>query len=236
MDSMSDTVAAGQEVAGPDTIDNLLAWWKPETLVAVGHGNAIATWEDSKNANDAVAQEAASATYDTAVALNGHGAANFPNNAALNVATINTSTLVPCTIAAVIRVANLAADNTIFGGNTNGCVQFRVSSAGKLQLIHQSVALIGADTTTLTVNTNYFVVATYSAAGVWAFYIDGVAGATGTSLITPAAGAAILGGREGLTEDFIGRIWEAMVYSRALLAAEVAVLQTYVTDKFGLGS
>jgi len=133
--------------------------------------------------------------------------------------------LKPCTFIARVIVTDVVSARTFMSGSTaTGPVAFKVHTDGKPKLEKGATSTIGYATTAITNGLDTVLAASYSAAGVWAHYTNGVdngSGTTDTAIIvkTNRIGAASAG-------DFPmkGSIAAISIYNTVLTPAQVAAI------------
>lgn len=137
-------------------------------------------------------------------------------------ASINVSTL---THTAWIKVLGTGNRAIIGGTKASGvrCPEFRVDGNNKLELLEQSVASIATSTGSVPLGIWTFVSVSYSASGVWTFYINGVASGTGTNLRSLAFANTLIG-KQLVAENFNGKLDDVRIYGRVLTSTEISNL------------
>lgn len=124
-----------------------------------------------------------------------------------------------------------ATFRTIIGWSADsGGPQFRVNSDNTLGILNQNVANIGTSSGTVTNSVWSHVAVSYDASGNYAFYINGAASGSGTSLqtftfSTLKIGAKFFGG--GVDERFIGDIDDLRIYKRILTLSDINEVYTF---------
>lgn len=132
----------------------------------------------------------------------------------------------PFTLIFVHRTVTEGADRTLWGGPASGNIQFRVNTADKLELLKAAQYAFSTKSTSSHATAAWvYSAVTYSAAGVYAFYLNGAAdGGPTTDLQTFVnTSAPTIGYRATSTEPYHGWIAFGRVYDQALGAAQIAV-------------
>ena len=124
--------------------------------------------------------------------------------------------------AIVFRTAS-GVNHAITGGSKGSGTrspEFRMNTDNKIELLEQSVASIGVSTGTIAQDTWAHVAVSYSATGVFTFYINGVASGTGTNLRSFAYENHFIG-RQLTAEWFAGKIQHYAIFNRVLESSEI---------------
>jgi hypothetical protein len=147
----------------------------------------------------------------------------------------------PFTAFAVVKLAAtgsymaiMSAYDPLLSGATQG-VEWRINPSGNQELLKQETALIGTSTTALTAGTWVKLAVTYSAAGVYTFYLAGAADGTATNDQTFVAGTETSIGSIGLgsTEFWNGDIAELIKYDSVIAGADLTLINDYLDGKYG---
>lgn len=201
---------------------------------AAGNGDSVGIWKD-QSGQGSHAYNGVAPTYATSVAgLSGKNALDF---ASQYLASFESAARKPMTIAFVIRpdavgggTARAAIGSSVAGGYSITCgasnAQWQAAAAG---------VGLGASVTTLSAATPYVLVFTYDGSGNYVYRTNGSASASGTDNRTPTAstlafGAANLSG----TNPFDGLIAEVCNYDNVLSAGDIAGLEAYLAQKYGI--
>ena len=104
---------------------------------------------------------------------------------------------------------------TIKGNATTNGPQFRINGSNQLELVKQTVTLIGTSTSIVPNNKFSYVACTYDVSGNYVFYINGLLAGSGTNLQTFVFGNIQIGSQSSGTESFKGKISSFQMYSTA---------------------
>jgi hypothetical protein len=140
----------------------------------------------------------------------------------------------PVTYFAVINLSSVGVTSSMQGASIDNGFQYRVSSA-KQSFVDQNHAVVGVSNTSLVATTWYIIAITYSAVGVYAFYL-GTVGLDGTATLDrSAASPTTILGRHGTTagaEEFTGDWAEYIKYDRVLTMSELNIVGNYLETKY----
>jgi hypothetical protein len=130
-------------------------------------------------------------------------------------------------IAAVNFPQDLGANRVILGGSGWSCIEFGiVKSNYKLWLNKSGAAVIGTSTAGLTKNILQVAAVSYSATGVYQFYLNGAPEATATVNETFTARTGIIGAANGgAAEPFDGIMTAISYYDTVLTDAQVLAVR-----------
>lgn len=219
----------------PATISGLTARWRADQITGVSTGGNVASWPDM-SINGYTATQGNTSIQPTwqPTALGGKpvvrcNASGQPLNAA---APTGGTTQ---TVIAVINPTAVTGTYTIRGSDSSGGLQFRISNS-TLGFVKESIADIGAGTTTLTAGVPVVVAGSYdSGTGAYAFYINGAAAGSGTNAQTLSAQPTRIGQNgAAAAENFSGDIAELLVYSRVLTAGDRSTFDGYAQRRYGI--
>lgn len=193
---------------------------------------AIATWNDESGNARNFAQATPANQPNATTQLNSLPIATFATDDYLaNAASL---TLKPVTFISLFRSTTTGVLRTLIGSSTNG-LQFLVGDTNRLRVTQTWVSVIGNATTVLAADTWYLGVATYSAAGVLAFRLNGATdGSTTNDLVIGASSYDIGRNKQGGGEYWNGNIAELLVYNSVLSDANLQLIEGYIMHKFGL--
>lgn len=132
----------------------------------------------------------------------------------------------PMTIIARATFTSSADYRTIIGDSIGGGGYhfYRSQTSGKMDLTKGGIAGIGSASTVASLSTDYVLAVTYSAAGAFAFYLNGAADGSGTNNQTFNASDIIIGGFGTTTYPMYGSIAALAVYGAELTSGEVATV------------
>lgn len=139
----------------------------------------------------------------------------------VNVGASELLTGVPFTYTIWIRPTG-ATTRTILAGVSGSHQQFRIVSTGQMQFVKQGSAVIASSTANAGNDVWNFIALSYSAAGDYAFYLNGTAAGSGNSVQTFVNSATLIG--EIPWQPFNGRIDDLRIYNRSLSATEIKTL------------
>ena len=111
---------------------------------------------------------------------------------------------------------------TVVGSGYNA-PQLRIDS-GKPTLLATAAQQFSSSTGTIAANTWSYIGVTYSASGVFTYYINGVAAGSGTVARTFTFTSNYIGRTSTASENFVGSIDGVRMYNRILSPAEMASL------------
>jgi hypothetical protein len=131
----------------------------------------------------------------------------------------------PWTGVAWVKIADTSAVRTIFGGSANG-MQFRISSAEKINLTKTGTADIATSTGAITVGEWVHIAASYDASGNYAFLINGSASGAGTNDMSISVTDTAIGRRTS-AEYFDGNMAEMASFTRVLSSTEINEIYDY---------
>lgn len=217
-------------MATPDTIANLDAWWKADSL-ALADGALVATWADSGSGGHA-ASSTNKPIYKASI-VNGKPVLRF--NGTTNYLTSNASASLPAqTIFAVVSAVS-SPGATIRGASASGGLQYRLSYL-KPGILSQYVADLGGSTSPVTASTFTVVAVSWANATSSAHYLNGAAngGVAQTASLTAGTTTNIGRNGSGANEFYNGDLAELIVYSRVLIASERATVDSYLSDKYAI--
>lgn len=222
---------------GPNTITGLFAWYKPDAGVTVT-GGAVSEWADQSGQGNHLTQATASRrpTHGVTV-INSVPVLGFSSGAASQLARTATTvgiSAAPFTVFAVFRRASTAADTLVNIGAGNGGRQFRTFQS-KLHIVRTNQAVLPSGATVLPINTNCIGVARYTAGNNLDFLLNGASdGSAAAGTNNFAEGPLSVGTRPQGDEGWNGAIAEVIAYNRALTTAEIATVDSYLSDKYAI--
>lgn len=227
-----------KQIKGPGAINAGVQFW----LRADDGVSTAAAWNDfSGNDNDAAQATAASQPVFNANATNfnpgfvldgANDFMNFSTNAGIS----GTNQF---TVVSVSKRATNSNSDIMLGAATdvqNG-FGFGYINANQFQVTATTTGsvLSNAVTYPLAINKPYLLATSRAAANAFTLYANGVVNNTGTPAWTFLANNLRLGWRGGATTDYYsGTINEIVVYNRALNAAEMQQVNSYLSLKHGL--
>ena len=133
--------------------------------------------------------------------------------------------LKPVSAVASITLPNTTGYRTVLGCNPRGGLQFRVNqTTNTINLTKADIAEIGLSSGSVATNTRTSVGFTYSAAGVYNFYLNGLASGSGTNDQTFVAGEATIGAyfSPSVVHLFNGTIHSVAIWNVVLTPAQMA--------------
>lgn len=222
-------------MAQPDTISNLDAWWKADSL-NLANGAAVATWIDSSgNGLDATQANATRQPSFATAVVNGRPAVRFNGAEEDRLDSAASSSYSETTIFAVFRpVATLATNQNLRAVNGTGGLQFFFRS-DRLKLAKSNIAEFGASNVVITSSRFQIGTALFSdAADQVVYYHDGVNVGTASTTLSMNAGLGTYIGNTATGEALNGDIAELIVYSRVLSTSERATVHSYLQDKYAI--
>ena len=221
-------------MAAPDTIPNLAAWWKADSL-GLADGATVSSWADSGPGGWTATQGTASArpTFRTAV-LNGKPVVRFDGVDDFLISSASTSHT-ETTIFAVIKPTSTTGDRSIRVASGSGGITSTIRD-GKPRMGSQD--LVSLHTSTTTVSTTAFQVLTCSysdSTNTVAFHRNGSADGSSTAVTaSPTAGRTTQIAAEPAGGYLVGDLAELVIYSRVLTSSERAEVHSYLQDKYAV--
>lgn len=230
----------GGNVFSPASIATLGAWWDASVIGTLfqdtglatpvtTNGNPIGGWRDISGSGKTLTQGTAAAqpTYSTGSAPSGLPTASFDGGDVMTSAGIGAAQ--PYTI---FHVGKMTTDQTYYydGALTNRCACGNsLGGTSKLDLFAGSVVggpATGAD------STFHLYAATFNNASS-ALRLDRAAYSSGTAGTQSLADGFTLGNRYTLAFNLIGNIAEVIIYTSALSAANIVLVENYLKAKWG---
>lgn len=149
--------------------------------------------------------------------------------------TIDPAVFKPGWVACVVSATNFTAARIIVAGDGTGLLLRTNITTGLPHLEAQASANIADATTALVAATPAVLVATYSATGAYAFYVNGTAAGSGTSNQTFSAGGKLhIGGSSG-SGSFLGLMGDVLIGAGAVLTAtERSMLTARLGSRYGI--
>lgn len=211
----------------PDGVAGLVAWKKfateqyedqAKTTPATGT-DPVGAWGDSSgNGNDIVI-----GTADARPVLSGGDVVFDGTDDRLS--TAGMMTLKPATLFCLVNFANLTGNRRIWGGTDTG---LGIDTNGTaLRLMKTNSALIATSSAAMSTGSWIRIIVTYSAAGVYAFYVNGSAAGTGTNDQVIAGVRTFMSGESG-TAPLFASVREAGIYDNVISAGDITALDTYL--------
>lgn len=228
-------------MSDPSSISGLQYWVKSDTGVykdaaktqACADGDSVYTWADqSGNGRDFVQATSANRPVFHTNRVNGLAAVTFGGAAATNMANTHPSVSQPYTICTVFKPVSLS--------NTYNCMCD--TAAGGPQISYEKV---GGTTPTYYMYWGTQVYGGTSKFGIFADYIASFnttasytmsQGVIITAAGNPGAGAiqnTILGNSPALVNNIVGDMAEFFLYNKALSVADLELLTTYASSRYG---
>lgn len=225
-------------MAAPDTIPNLSAWWKADSL-ALAAGAAVSSWADSGPGGFTATQATAAArpTFQTGQ-INGKPVVRF-DGVDDGLVSGASSSHPETTIFAVVRPSTVTATGiySVRAGSGSGALIFRIRDT-KINFGYQAVTQAAFGTTSLAANASRVITGSYSdSANTTAYYLDGSAdgGSTAETTSLTAGLTSAIGMEPGQSARyFVGDIAEIIIYSRVLTASERAEVHSYLQDRYAI--
>jgi hypothetical protein len=225
----------------PSSINDLVYWFKTDTLSSVTAGNQVPTlqnatpWYIGANANNSTGGGGAKVSAAT---LNGLPTLTFPASNAAEYLLAAPVLLGQTTIFVVFNPAIVTATaGELVSGPTNS-LDFGTTFGTHLNfyLSETNVAVIAIDTTTLALNTWVQANVTYNTtSGAYAFRVAQTASSSGTSAkpITIASGS--VGFSQAAGSGFLnGSLAEMIIYNRVLTLTQIQTIEAYLHAKWGV--
>lgn len=210
----------------PNTIANLKAWYKADSL-SLNDGDAISTWADSSgNGFDASSTLTARPLYKVNI-VNGKPAILFDGSDDGFTAAITSVGTRSITCFVVYKTSNAATQQVFISSKSSTAAIFQQSSS--------KLIVYDAPTSALATDTNWHVVGYTCNASGTTYYKDGV-----TEAQTAMTNATVTLDRIGRFQEAVpqysvnGYIAEIVLYSRVLGATEINNVQAYLGAKYGI--
>lgn len=213
-------------IDGPDDVNGLLAWYKPETLTNTVDGSEVVHWPDSSGNDYHLISPTGPAYYSSI--LNGVDILRY--GAATDYLRTNLTSLVqPRTHFSVAIATNTAAGYLYDSDGGSGRNMLWLASGAAT--LYSGTGLTGP----VINNTEYY---------LWALTIDGTSSAIRTNKVNAASGDSGAGPWDGITVGnrntaataWRGDIAETIFYSGALNSDEVSAIEEYLWSKYDLGN
>lgn len=213
----------------PGDVPTGLNLWLKADSIAQADGSTLPSWADSSPAGN-TATEATNPPFFYLNIQNGKPAVYF------NGTTSKLNSAAPAgssaqTIIGVLGIVVSGAGNTIRGASVSGGIQFR-NNAGTLQIVKQSVGVVGSSSAGAIADTLFHIVTmTYdSVTGAWAIYVDQVLKGSGTNVQALTASTTTPG--VGGTQVLNGYLGELAQWSRVLTGTELANISNGLKSKW----
>lgn len=219
-------------MAAPNTITNLVGWWKADAIGGLSNGAAVTSWTDSSGTGNTVTNTGTGTTYQTNQ-INSLPAVH-PSGTSGNYLSGTLTAAQPWTLFAVIR---RDADN--------GATQTPVASSGAadtaLYITTTEAVGVWAGTAELLTATGQTVDSAHIYAAVGngastAIFLDGTSVATGNPGTNGFTGITFGSAAAHNAEWFAGEIAEVIIYARLLNPTERALVHSYLSDKYALST
>lgn len=221
-------------MGAPNTIPNLDAWWKADSL-ALAEGATVSSWADSGPGGFTATQGTAAAqpTFRTGQ-INGLPVVRFDgvDDVLLsNASTSHTET----TIFSVIKPTSTVGDRSIRVASGSGGITSTIRD-GKPRMGSQDLVSLHTSTTTVSTTAFQVLACSYSdSTNTVAFHRNGTADGSSTAVTaSPTAGRTTRIGAEPAGGYLVGDIAELIVYSRVLTSSERAEVHSYLQDKYAI--
>ena len=228
----------GADGGVPSTISDLVFWFQGDEA-NVGSGNGIhalgnsCPWYRGLNAYPLNGP----GITRSATQLNGKNVFTFPVSSAGRYQFAAGLALTSATFFLVIN-PNLSGSNPGWEiSGPSGALEFaQDTSAAKVALVKDSVAVIGTSTGALTNGSWYQINASYDGGtGDYSFRIGQMASGSGTNSQTISANTTVIGYNSGTgAADSDGSFAEIIIYNRALTLSEIEEIEGYLNSKWGV--
>lgn len=216
----------------------LPSFWLRADRTYTANGATVATWTDASRGLPATT--VAGTPTMAKAGLGGKAAVAFAATSYLD--TLRSASARPVTIVTVCKFTDFI-DYRAFAGIVNagsGGIDFRPDKDGqpaarKMQLLNASQALIASAGTALTPGTNYILGLTFSAAGAYAFYLNGAPDGSGTTATAITAGKQRrIGASIGALAPAVGALAEYLEWDYVLTAGEMLSVALDLGAKYGI--
>ena len=226
----------------PASLTGILLWLEADegvytdagSTICVNNNDRLYQWND-KSGNGYNFTETAFKPWFKTNILNNHPVIGFyyPDNSASFIS--NTSLAnnqKPQTIAIVIRLEDVTANGVIYGGQsgTTGGFQLDVNS-NHFRLVSPGGAVIGSNTSSISIDTWYLLIATYDASGNYTFTLNGSSDGSGTNDRTLINYASSIG-KDSSNIVMKGDIAALVRTSAIITSDEKTNLATYWNTKY----
>lgn len=229
------TISGGTLMLGagglrPNALAGASVWLEAGTGVVTSSGNVTTWFDQSGNGHDFAS--GAGSTINVGTLTTGAPALTFNGSSFLEGQLWNGGSH---SMFAVIQPSVVTNPRTILGSSDNGNAQFRINN-GKIELLSQSVALLGSSTDSVTAGTPTLVAATLTN-GAQSYYIgDGAANGSSSPFVPASAAGGLIGTNANKNESFSGGIGAVVVFDSVLTPVQIADVQRYLNFKFLGGS
>lgn len=196
-------------------------------------GQLVGVWADQSGLGGSATPSLGAPVYRTGVSgLGGKNALDFTND--FVGITVDSAARRPTTYALVMRPDVYGSSRYFLGASsTNGTVA-QFNSAGVAQFVMNNSG-VGSASNAVTAGSACVLVFTCDGSGNYTYRINGVANGSGTANFTPAASTQGLGDRiSGFGSPYDGLIAEVCHYDSVLSAPDIAGLEAYLGQKYGI--
>jgi len=216
------------------TIPNMTGWWKADSITGIADGGTVQSWADSGPGKFPAEQSNSGIcpTFQAAV-LNGKPVVRFSNDRLVS----NVSASDPNrTIFSVVKPTNITTISSIIGSSSQGGLQFRIYSDGKLEFLVQSIEGTTRSNSSVTASNFQIATGSFASSGGYNYWINGTASGGGTiGRGLDSNQVTILGAHAVQNDEFFnGDIAEIIEFSRVLSASERAQVHSYLQDKYAV--
>jgi hypothetical protein len=225
----------------PLSLPSLIAWYDPTQGVTLDGSNGVSPWVPAGGSGDATQSTSTQRPIYSATALNGFPGltGSSANSTQLSLAL----TAVP-TARSIISIGNANSSsgthaNSITGSSASGGLQFRITTAGDLDVLQQATAdqFSSTGSGVSAKDANHLYVFRFDASPNENLRIDGtdVASNAVTTLTYSGAGTTLLmGGNAG--ENFAGPMGDIIIVSNFMSLSDTQKSEGYLAWKYSLAS